>query len=128
VLAFLAAAGCTKYDAFKFDEPLARLSLFGPLNKQAQGGGTFYWGRVENTGDVTVQEGAIHITVRNGAGASLGTFQADVVFGYDELAGPVTLLEPGAQGSFQILVPIPMGAIATETFTFTWKLLEEVEE
>ncbi len=126
-LALMLVAGCAK-DLY-FDDPAPELVVEN-IRREPRGGGTFYWGDVRNAGSLTAEDILIHITPRGAGGVSLGTYTATVGIGYDEAEEVVVnILEPEETGAFRLDVPVPYGAIVSDswTFTFTTPLEEESE-
>jgi hypothetical protein len=144
LLAALApAAGCDSIkDQIYFDDPVPELVLEGALVRQAVAGGTFYSGNVRNVGDADAVGSEVTVTPLDGGGAALGSFTTSVGVGVteeedEEGAGPGEeeplevvddTIEPGALGSFNLTIPVPIGRIASERVTFNYSAPEEDEE
>jgi hypothetical protein len=125
--ALVLIAGCAK-DLY-FDDPAPELVVEN-IRREPKGGGTFYWGDVRNAGSLAAEDILIHITPRGAGGASLGTYTTTVGIGFDEAEETVVnILEPEETGAFKLNVPVPYGAIVSDTWTFTYTTpLEEESE
>lgn len=126
----LCLPACTLFDdylsgtPFTLDQPQAAVTLedkihAGPIvetNESCVAGGTIFWGRVRNTGDVPVEDIFIIIDVFNPAGVFLGSFRdhvyngvlAESNEGYDR---PGTSLEEEEAGYFSICTTVAFGSV-----------------
>ncbi len=139
LLTLLAMAVCAcDIAGLYFDDPAPDL-VVELIERIPASGGTYYYGTVRNSGDITAENIYIIITPRDAGGASLGTYRTPVSVGYEpevvDSAGTVTtaatvlnILEPGETGGFNVVVPVALGSIASEEISFDFTLPVEEEE
>lgn len=126
----LSLPACTLFDdylsgtPFTLDQPEAAVTLedriyadpIAETTDSCVAGGTVFWGRVRNTGDITVEDVFISIDVFDPADVFLGSFRDHVVNGNvtpgdDDFDRPGTILLVGEAGYFNVCATVPFGSV-----------------
>lgn len=144
-VAWLLLPGCTLFDdylpgtPFTPTQPVAEVTVDGgiqtslitaPTGEGCVPGGTAFWGRARNTGDVDVVDVSITIEAFAGNESFLGSFSGsvfngDVVDNPDGADSYGTDLEVDQSGSFTICTTIPFGAVARTEYLTHFVVIDE---
>ncbi len=113
----LVLPGCFLSDHITFPAPEPKIELLNELGKAAYHGGTLYYGMMVNNGELGVESVTVTVSVFGAGGALLatGAQTQDIIIKMDEIA------------SFEVIIPVPIGAIASETVSFSW-VVQEITE
>lgn len=134
--------GCTLIDdyvsgtPFTLDQPQGEVTVEGqiswsPVLTASEGcspGGTLFWGRARNTGDVDVVDVTITLDVYDAAGAHIGAFSGSVFNGTVTIDGDVdafgTDLVVDQLGTFNVCTTVPFGAAARVEYTTQFVVID----
>jgi hypothetical protein len=134
------AQGCTIFDVFLTEQPLAEVTVVGEINidrvtadkENCPAGSTLFWGIARNTGDLDVDDVSIEIAALDSGNRVLGRYRAHVFNGEIsvgteegalEVAG--TSLAVDQSGSFEVCAQV--GSVAGTTYSTDFTIITETQ-